>query len=66
MKSVNHRKIGKKQFEEELILKYTTFEYRPYDDLDEKHIATRLYLYYKNGKHIATWDKGKREGWEFE
>ena len=57
------RKIGKKQFENELMLKHGNIEYKPYDETNfEKNLATRLYLYYKDDVHIGTWCKGY--GWE--
>ena len=64
LQATDKRKIRKKDFEYDLYKKHGVTQYRPYDEINrETHIATRLYLYYKNDVHIGTWCKG--EGWEF-
>ena len=48
------KKVTKKAFEYELWKKHGEYQY-------DIHIGT--YLYYKDGKHVASWEKGF--GWEF-
>jgi hypothetical protein len=58
----------KRELEQHLIKKYgqENVSASPYDECgyDENgdHKITKLWLYYNNGEHVATWAVGK-EGW---
>ena len=65
MEAYNKRKINKIDFEKELKNKYGIIESAFIDNFNnEKHSIERVFIYYKNNVHIASYDESKKLGWE--